>query len=93
MSTRRILRLRAKTGTYTDRQSGQEKNSYMSVGCILERDDGSRMYKLDAVPVNFDGWLYEGDLESTQQPKAKPQEQRTVDPDHSTVLTEDDIPF
>ena len=64
--TKRVALLRAKTGTYTDRKTGQDKSSYATIGNVLQRDDGSRMYKLDTLPVDFDGWIYEGDLPAVQ---------------------------
>lgn len=65
---RRINTLRARTGTYRDRVTGQEKTSYTTVGHILEKPDGNRMYKLDSLPVQFDGWLFIGEL-PTQHPQ------------------------
>lgn len=44
------------TGKYKDR-NGDEKNRYVNVGSLLERDDGSQCLKLESIPVNFDGWI------------------------------------
>jgi len=60
----RIAILRAKNGTYKDK-AGQEKTSYITVGSVIDGKNG-RMYKLDSIPVNFDGWLYEGELPTQQ---------------------------
>lgn len=49
---------------YTDR-GGEEKTKYTNVGSLLERDDGSLTIKLEAIPVNFTGWL------NTYEPKPK----------------------
>jgi len=78
------------TGKYTN-NAGEEKNSYMTIGSLFEREDGSLVMKLDAVPVGseFSGWVnfYDPkprDGQAKQEPK---QEQRLADdPD-------DEIPF
>jgi hypothetical protein len=92
--TKRVKLLRAKTGTYTDRQSGQEKNSYATIGSVLQRDDGTVMYKFDTVPVNWDGWCYPADLpevkpDQQDQQNSRPQQQ----PQQQGVSFDDDIPF
>ena len=59
---KRTATLRARSGTYRDKQTGQEKTGYVTAGHILQGDDGRTMYKLDSIPVEFDGWLFPGDL-------------------------------
>jgi hypothetical protein len=81
-SVKRINTLRAKTGTYTDRQTGKEKNSYMTVGYVLEKD-GDEIIKIDAIPVDFNGWLYRGDLPSKQDQA----------PQQGGDFASEDIPF
>ena len=56
----------ATTGTYTDR-NGQEKRRYLTVGKLFQRDDGSMSMKIDAIPVNFDGWLNAYDLDEKRK--------------------------
>lgn len=41
---------------YTDR-NGAEKKRYTNIGSLLVRDDGSMALKLEAIPVNFSGWV------------------------------------
>jgi len=53
--------LRAKTGTYTDRQTGQEKTSYATIGRVIVTKTGNEMIKIDSIPVNWDGWAYIND--------------------------------
>jgi regulator of RNase E activity RraB len=43
-------------GTYTDK-SGQEKTSWLTIGKVIEQQNGSLTLKLDCVPVAFDGWV------------------------------------
>jgi hypothetical protein len=50
----------AKAGTYTNKQ-GEEKTRYIKAGVVMETQKGV-MYKLEALPVPFDGWLFERDL-------------------------------
>jgi len=66
MGMKRIKRLRARTEKYNDKQTGQEKQGYATVGYLLEKDDGELVIKIDSIPVIFDGWLFCGDLESQQ---------------------------
>ena len=50
----------AKAGTYTNKE-GQEKTRYIKTGVVMETAKGV-MYKIEALPVPFDGWLFERDL-------------------------------
>jgi len=56
----------ANIGKYTDK-NGQEKNQYLTVGKLLQREDGSMCLKLDSIPVNFTGWLSFYDLDENRQ--------------------------
>lgn len=47
--------LMAKIGTYTDRD-GNEKARWTKCGVLID-NNGKLSVKLEAVPVNFDGWL------------------------------------
>lgn len=100
---RRVKKLRAQTGTYTDRQTGQEKKAYTTIGYLLQKEDGSQMVKIDSIPVEFTGWVYFGDLETQQ---ATNQAGMTNHPEHTNRMPQqaatppeshpeydDDIPF
>jgi len=65
-----IKRLMAKSGTYKDRETGQDKNSYTRCGVLMKNEQGEVSIKLEALPVNFDGWLNCWDLESSQAKQA-----------------------
>ena len=69
------------TGTYTDRE-GKEKKKYLNVGVVLEGDKGMSL-KLEALPVNFDGWI------NFYEPKRKEQAAPAAAPDDF----DDKIPF
>ena len=72
----------AKAGTYTNKQ-GEEKTRYIKVGVQMETAKGT-MYKLEALPVPFDGWIFERDL----QPK-----EATPQSIPSGQSISDDVPF
>jgi hypothetical protein len=94
---KRIKRLRARTEKYKDKNTGEEKQGYLTVGYLLEKPDGDLVVKMDSIPVIFDGWLFCGDLESKQalqnsgmqqQPRAQSQPQQ-----QQAEFPEEDIPF
>lgn len=60
------------TGKYM--KDGQEKKRYLTVGALMQRDDGSQVLKLEALPVNFEGWInfYEPDFKKLKEGVAKP---------------------
>ena len=58
----------AKAGTYTNKE-GQEKTRYVKAGVLMETAKG-QMVKLEALPVNFDGWLYFNDLQKKEAGQA-----------------------
>lgn len=86
---KRVKTLRARTDKYTDRQTGQEKQGYTTMGYMLQKDDGTTMLKVDSIPVNFDGWIFLGDLESKP---AKEAMQKPAQPAQED-FEDKDIPF
>ena len=72
---KRVKKLVAVAGSYTS-ADGQERKRYHNCGFVLERADGSRAMKVDSVPVNWDGWLNEYDLDP---PKEQPSPQGISD--------------
>ena len=40
------------TGEYTDRQTGQKKKSYLTIGKLFIYNDGGMSLKLDALPLH-----------------------------------------
>lgn len=85
----KVANLRAKAGSYM--KDGEEKTRYITVGSVIESPKG-RFYKLDSIPaVEFDGWLYESNLEDAPRREvpaapAKPAAQMPANFD-------EDIPF
>jgi hypothetical protein len=70
-------------GTYTDK-SGQEKTSWLTIGKVIEKQNGSLTLKLDCVPVAFDGWVQFFD------PPKDDEKQR---PSFNQKSLKDDVPF
>lgn len=97
----------ATIGEYTDRQTGEKKKRYITVGKCFTDEQGRQSIKLDAVPVGpaWSGWLslYPIDREA-QQPRAAARQdpmppgrnqQRTMPPAPPPADNhdDDDIPF
>jgi len=71
------------TGTYKDRE-GQEKKRWMKCGVVIQGDKGFSL-KLEAVPLNSEGWF------SLFEPKQKEQQGKKsggIPPEY-----DDDIPY
>lgn len=49
----------ATIGKYKDRQTGEEKKRYITVGSVFEDDNGRLALKLDALPTTqeWSGWI------------------------------------
>ena len=47
----------AKIGNYTDK-NGDEKNRYVRMGAVMEMKNGGLLLKIDALPMNWDGFAY-----------------------------------
>ena len=92
MSMKPVKKVVASLGKYTD-HNGNEKTRYLTVGKLLQRDDGSHCIKLDAMPVGeFSGWLnlYDLDEDRQQQQAAQPNQYPKAGPD---VGDGENIPF
>ena len=63
---KRTRKLVVANGTYTD-AAGAEKTSWLHVGNLLTDKASERVsIKLDALPVNFDGWIQAFKIEDDQ---------------------------
>lgn len=47
----------AVTGKYEDRD-GKEKSRYVNIGSVMDTKNGGLLLKLDAIPLNWDGFAY-----------------------------------
>lgn len=71
----------AVTGTYTD-NNGNEKKRYTRMGAVLTTKNKGFVLKIEAIPVNWDGWAYLN--EPDEKKKEAPRKPETED---------EDIPF
>jgi hypothetical protein len=78
---------------YNDRD-GNEKKRYRNVGALFTREDGSMSLKLEAIPVNFSGWIsmYVPRDSEERQPSRQAPAQRSSGGSVGGDL-DDDIPF
>jgi hypothetical protein len=83
--------LSAITGTYTNK-AGEEKKSYVRCGVVMETKKGGLVAKLEALPVNFDGWLFMN--EPRPKESEAPMKQVTQPPNGGKFDDmADDVPF
>lgn len=75
-----------KNGTYKDKTTGEDKQSWLKVGVLMDTRNGGQAIKIDYLPPQFDGWL------SLREPKPKdaPRPTPIVAP---SVDDLDDTPF
>lgn len=97
----------ATVGTYKDRQTGEEKKRYLTVGTEFTDDQGRRSLKIDAMPVSpeWSGWLSLYPLDEDRQQgtrqkfqgdgrsERKPAPKREEEAPMSEGMEDDDIPF
>ena len=55
MATRKKYEAVATIGEYTDKQTGEKKKRYATVGTVFENDEGKLSLKLDTIPIG-PGW-------------------------------------
>ena len=88
----------ATIGEYTDRQTGQKKKRYLTVGKCFTDDQGRQSLKIDAIPgPGWSGWLslYPVERQAPRQaPDPRPAPTAAPPPDDAGDPGEDeDIPF
>lgn len=54
-----------KNGTYKDKNTGEDKQSWLKVGVLMDTRNGGEAIKIDYLPPQWDGWL------SLREPKPK----------------------
>lgn len=75
-----------KNGTYKDKQTGEDKQSWLKVGVLVDTRNGGQAIKIDYLPPLFDGWL------SLREPRAK-EIQAPVTTQKANEAIDDSIPF
>ena len=91
MALTKVKNLVATMGKYIDR-NGNEKNRYITIGSMFERQDGSICLKLDAMPIGeeFTGWVNCYDPRSwDNEPSGDPHDKSVAE----HALKDDHIPF
>jgi len=91
MALTKVKNLVATMGKYIDR-NGNEKNRYITIGSMFERQDGSICLKLDAMPIGeeFTGWV------NCYDPRSWDKDEPSSEPHHESVAADalkDEIPF
>lgn len=81
-----LYKISAVSGKYTDKD-GNEKSRYVDMGVVMETKNGP-MLKLEAFPINWDGWAYLND------PKAREDGEQTRQsrPQRAAQQPADDLP-
>jgi hypothetical protein len=89
----------ATIGEYTNKQ-GEKKKRYLTVGAVMEGNDGRMALKLDALPTNpeWSGWIafYEPkQQDGSYQQRPAPQQSGPSRQAMAPVISDedDDIPF
>jgi len=62
------------TGEYTDRATGQQKKSYLTIGKLFVYNDGGMSLKLEAMPINGQNINFY-DIKPKNQNNQAPQQQ------------------
>lgn len=86
----------ATVGTYTDKESGQEKKRRVNVGVVLKDDTTGRMcLKIEAIPVSRDWSGFIDFFEPNQDQSGRPpqQQRRPQTQQQQPQDFDDDIPF
>lgn len=82
--------VRSITGKYTDKD-GNEKNSYATLGKVIETKKGGFMLKLDTIPVTWDGWAYLEPPKPKESGSGQPEKKQSAAGGFADMS--DDIPF
>lgn len=79
-----------KTGTYKDKNTGEERTNWLKVGVVVETRNGGLALKVESLPPQWDGWI------QLATPKKKdeqaPTQENTQAPAQSS-MDDPDIPF
>lgn len=79
-----------KTGTYKDKNTGEERTNWLKVGVVVETRNGGLALKVESLPPQWDGWIQLATPKTKEQSttQSAPQETRQ---DNTEI--NDDIPF
>ena len=83
----------AKSGTYKDPKSGEEKTRWVKCGVVMDTRQGGMAAKIESLPVDWDGWFNFSEPKQKDNFKAKGDDEMPK-PKQSTIEDmESDIPF
>lgn len=83
----------AKSGTYKDQATGEDKTRWVKCGVVMDTRQGGLSAKIESLPVNWDGWLNFSEPKQKDNFKAKGDDEMPK-PKQSTIEDmESDIPF
>lgn len=85
--------LSAISGTYTSSKTGEEKKSFVRCGVVMETKKGGLVAKLEALPVNFDGWLFMNEPKPREHSGDDTGQTHTKQTPNKVADIESDIPF
>jgi hypothetical protein len=57
---------------YAQKQENSEKSHWLNCGILIVKEDGKMSLKLNAIPVNCDGWFGVFEKDDNAKPTAKP---------------------
>ena len=87
----------ATVGSYTDRQTGEDKKRFKNCGFAFTNDKGQISIMIDALPLSreWEGWLnlYPLRENNNAQTQPQPQRQQPQQPQQPSAFDADDIPF
>jgi len=89
MSWKKLRKLSATVGEYTDNQ-GNKKRQYLTIGYEWQKDDGHTAFKIDSIPVGWTGWFSSYPLDEQRQVQ---QDRQTVAGYQTEPSQNDDLPF
>ena len=90
---KRTHRLVVPNGTY--QKDGEEKTRWLEIGAVLQKDDGRKVVKLEALPISaeFDGWVQMFPIEDKSESGYEKAKQVAQDFKQNTQVESEDEPI
>ena len=93
--------VRAKIRTYKDKQTGENKNFYATIGTAWVSEHGTKIkVSLDTTPVNWDGTFFINEPYKKKEPKSETHafnkqvnDNLPADDELEQPISQNDIPF
>ncbi len=81
----------AKSGTYKDPKSGEEKTRWVKCGVVMDTRQGGMSAKIESLPIEWDGWLNFSEPKQKDNFKARGDDEMPKEKQNS--IEDDQIPF